>query len=130
MSRLIQLTALTVEVALLAACASDVAPPSPSSTASATSSATGVPSGTSEPFRLYTHCGLGWASIEFDGDIWQATGVGPLDDGAGNPPPGFGNPFDEGHITRLDGEHAIYESSQGVLLNFERVDEPFGESCF
>jgi hypothetical protein len=84
-----------------------------------------------EPFRLHTHCGLGWGLIEFDGAFWEVTGPGPLDDGAGNPPPGFGNPFDEGTISRLDVERATYRSSRGVVLNLERRDErPDAGACF
>lgn len=75
-----------------------------------------------QPFELYTHCGTDKSLIEFDGQFWQAVGPGPLNDGSGNPPPGFGNPSDRGWIARIDDDTAAYESSEGTPLALRRLD--------
>lgn len=75
-----------------------------------------------QPFELYTHCGIDRSLIEFDGSFWEATGPGPLSDGSGNPPPGFGNPFDRGSITRTSHDTAVFVSSDGVRLELARLD--------
>lgn len=83
-----------------------------------------------QPFELYTHCGLDQASIEFDGTFWKAAGPGPLSDGSGNPPPGFGNPFDRGSIARTGNDTALFVSSQGVRLDLVRlVNRPDVPPC-
>jgi hypothetical protein len=71
---------------------------------SITTSATGVTRGPSaiagargRPYQLYTHCGIAWARI--DGTFWRATK--PASDGAGNPPRGWGNPFQNGTLTLM-----------------------------
>lgn len=64
----------------------------------------------------YTHCGL--RAIEFDGDRWAIEGA--LDDGSGNPPPGFGNPIDAGTVTLLSPDEAIYRSQFGVERRITR----------
>lgn len=103
----------------------DLLPPGaasgPSSPASAAASATASSRG--RPFSLYTHCGLDWSPIEIDGSFWQATGPGPLSDGQNNPPPGFGNPSDQGTLTLLDDRHATFVSSRGVRIDLVRLDE-------
>ena len=113
---------LVAWVVLLTACATNP-DPSPLDTASQEPSSIQTP-GDPQAFTFYTHCGLGWAAIEFDGAFWEATGPGPLDDGAGNPPPGFGNPFDQGTMVRLDADQATYRSSAGVIPLLLRLDEP------
>jgi hypothetical protein len=65
---------------------------------------------------LYTHCGL--RHVEFDGDRWAISGV--LDDGSGNPPPGFNNPFDEGTITLTGPDTAVYTSEFGERRELTR----------
>ncbi len=42
-------------------------------------------------FTLLTHCGIQFA--RFAGAQWATE---PLDDGSGNPPPDWDNPFQEG----------------------------------
>ncbi|MGZ5374278.1 MAG: hypothetical protein ACXWDF_09685 [Aeromicrobium sp.] len=92
--------------------------PSPSSAASS-------PTASSEgrPFNLYTHCGLDRSPIEINGSFWKVTGPGPLSDGQGNPPAGFGNPYDQGMLTMLDDRHAMFVSSKGVRIDLVRLDE-------
>ncbi len=77
-----------------------------------------------ERFKLYTHCGIDFGTIGFANEHWEATGPGPLNDGSGNPPDGFGNPWDEGWIVRLGPNDARYVSSQGVPLHLHRIEEP------
>lgn len=76
-----------------------------------------------QPFELYTHCGVDRSIIEFDGEVWEAIGPGPLSDGSGNPPAGFGNPFDTGWIARTGDDTAAYQSSGGVPLFLQRLGE-------
>ncbi len=45
-------------------------------------------------FVLETHCGIRFAY--FDGRLWEA--VRPRPDRSGNPPPGWGNPFQRGSM--------------------------------
>ena len=72
-----------------------------------------VPVGTSQRFRLYTHCGLD-SVIDFAGRLWDP--VGPASDGSGNPPAGYGNPFDDGTITLVSPVEARFVSAAGLLL--------------
>src|SRR5260370_32231053 len=63
------------------------------------------------PYRLYTHCGIDWAKI--DGTYWRA--IPPLSDGSGNPPRAWGNPFQEGTLTRPSGATAEFNSPAGSV---------------
>ena len=65
-------------------------------------------------FTLSTHCGLG-SLVDFDGSFWDVAG-----DGGPNPPPGFGNPSDQGVMTLTSVDQAVYRSSQGVAATFVR----------
>jgi hypothetical protein len=49
-----------------------------------------------EPFSLYTHCGI--HELTFGGRWYEGVG-GALDDGHGNPPQGWDNPFQAGALT-------------------------------
>ena len=51
--------------------------------------------GKSAPYRLYTHCGI--HSAQINGQTFYANP--PLSDGSGNPPSGWGNPYDDGTMT-------------------------------
>ena len=68
------------------------------------------------PYQLYTHCGIGWARI--DGTFWRAKQ--PLSDGSGNPPPGWGNPFQDGTLSLIGPMTAKFESPAGSVT-FERT---------
>ena len=50
--------------------------------------------GGSAPYTLYTHCGVISATI--NGSIFYAEPA--LTDGSGNPPSGWGNPYDSGEM--------------------------------
>lgn len=65
----------------------------------------------SEPYRLYTHCGIEWTRIH--GTFWRA--VKPLSDGNGNPPPGWGNPFQQGTLTFTSTTTAVFRSAAGSV---------------
>jgi hypothetical protein len=72
--------------------------------------------GRGEPFRLYTHCGIQWARI--NGAFWRATQ--PLSDGKGNPPSGWGNPFQVGTLTFTSHATAEFSSPAG-RVRFKRT---------
>jgi hypothetical protein len=75
---------------------------------------------------VYTHCGL--RQVEFDGSEWGFSG--PLSDGSGNPPPGFGNPSDEGSITLTSPDTAIYRTQFGERRELRRgTGLPYLEGC-
>jgi hypothetical protein len=65
--------------------------------------------GSSEPFQIYTHCGVTYA--DFDGKSFYADPI--LDDGSGNPPNGWGNPFDNGTMTLKDQNTAQFMDGSG-----------------
>ncbi len=90
----------------------------------------GVEIGSSYPYQLYTHCGIRWAY--FDGHWWKASPA--LDDGSGNPPSGWGNPFDNGSMVLISDNLAQFTSDAGQTANFEPlprdIQEYPGEICF
>lgn len=69
-----------------------------------------------KPYRLYTHCGIEWARIR--GTFWRA--ARPLSDGNGNPPGGWGNPFEDGSLTFTSRATAKFNSPAGSVI-FERT---------
>jgi hypothetical protein len=71
----------------------------------------------SSQYSFYTHCGIEWTLI--NGHYWHADQ--PLSDGNGNPPPGWGNPFQVGTLTVIDQATAEFESSAGSVT-FRRTD--------
>jgi len=75
--------------------------------------------GVSYRFELYTHCGLDWPlAMDFDGSFWDP--LGPASDGYGNPPAGYGNPFDQGTITLISPTRTQYRSSTGLVMQWRR----------
>jgi hypothetical protein len=76
-----------------------------------------VPAGEA-PFELYTHCGIDEAF--FDGRYYEA--VEPLSDGNGNPPPGWGNPSQDGTIRVVSATEASFHSDAGDVLLRVRPD--------
>jgi len=78
-----------------------------------------VKQGVRYQFQLYTHCGLNFLTgPDFDGSFWKS--VGPGDDGSGNPPAGFGNPYDNGTMTLVSADIAEYHTSSGASIRFTR----------
>lgn len=90
----------------------------------------GVEVGKSYPYQLYTHCGIRWAY--FDQRWWSANPA--LDDGNRNPPPGWGNPSDEGTMKLVGEERAVFTARSGQTAEFKslprNVQEFPGEVCY
>lgn len=83
----------------------------------------GVEVGETYDYVMYTHCGIEWTRI--DGVWWRTN---PLNAGNANPPPGWGNPYDDGELHVADEDTAVYRGGPGVEVEFERtdtVDAPF-----
>jgi len=77
----------------------------------------------SEPYQLYTHCGIRWA--KFHGTYWKTSQL--LSDGQGNPPAGWGNPFQAGILTFTSPTTAVFKSKAGnvIFTRTARTDPPF-----
>jgi hypothetical protein len=72
-------------------------------------------------FQLYTHCGLDApTAMDFDGSFWDPVSPGPTSDGSGNPPAGYGNPYDQGTITLISPTRAQYRSRSGMVSQWNR----------
>lgn len=70
------------------------------------------------PFDLYTHCGVN--ELLINGKHFQRIG-GPLTDGSGNPPRGWGNPYQHGTLS-ISGSVAIFRDKVGHIVRFrERI---------
>jgi len=68
--------------------------------------------------ELYTHCGV--FGIEL-GSIWFAADP-PLVEGAGNPPPGWGNPYQPGTVTLLTADEALFGDAVGHEVRLSADD--------
>lgn len=95
-------------LAVLCAC-SDPQLPHPGAS---TDAPAGGPS--SQPIMLYTHCGI--EEVRVDDTFFIAET--PLHDGQGNPPPGWGNPYQAGTVT-VSGSQAVFEDGDGHVVTFE-----------
>lgn len=76
--------------------------------------------GVSQPFSLYTHCGLDNAVIDFAGSLWDPTGQVPAPRGGGGniaPQTGIDDPFDQGTITLTGPDSAVFIAASGVRLD-------------
>ena len=62
-------------------------------------------------YTLYTHCGIKWAKIR--GTFWRART--PLSDGNGNPPPGWGNPYQAGTLEFVGPNTSVFRSPAGQI---------------
>jgi hypothetical protein len=69
-------------------------------------------------FNLYTHCGIKWAKIR--GTFWRAEHE--LSDGNGNPPEGWGNPFQAGRLSFQSRRTATFRSNAGAVV-FHRTSQ-------
>jgi hypothetical protein len=97
---------------VLAACGSG---PAAHVTAPARSSAAATAAaGSPQPYQLYTHCGIDEARI--GNRYFEA--VHPLSDGQGNPPPGWGNPYQQGTMTLLSPVEAVFRDNAGHQVQF------------
>lgn len=91
---------------MLSGCAQQAAP---------TNDATTTPGTSSAPFDLYTHCGIYEARVQ---DTFFVADQ-PLDDGHGNPPAGWGNPYQPGTIT-ITGPKAVFHDTIGHTVTFHK----------
>jgi len=73
-----------------------------------------TPTGSSSAYMLYTHCGIWEANID---GRWFAA-VEPLSDGQGNPPKGWGNPYQAGTISFVSDTEADFTDSVGHHVRF------------
>ncbi len=65
------------------------------------------------PFNLFTHCGVREALV--DGTYFLADEI--LDDGNGNPPAGWDNPYQAGTMT-VSGSTAVFRDDAGHAVTF------------
>lgn len=101
------IAAAAAALAVLSACAP---PPAPQGNVPTN---TTTPAVSSVPFALFTHCGIYEARVQ---DTFFAA-VQPLDDGHGNPPAGWGNPYQSGTIT-VEGQSAVFRDDSGHTVTF------------
>ena len=94
---------------LLAGCASAASP------AAAPAARTTTPKPV--PYNLYTHCGIDYAQV--GNRYYEATP--PLSDGSGNPPPGWGNPYQPGTVTVISATQAVFTDTAGHRVVFPLV---------
>jgi hypothetical protein len=71
----------------------------------------------SVPYNLYTHCGIAYAKV---GNRYYQASV-PLSDGSGNPPSGWGNPYQHGTLTFVSPTRAIFTDKAGHRVVFTLV---------
>jgi hypothetical protein len=117
--------AIVVTATVLAACGEGPAapvtkPPAPARTAAVTA-------GPTRPYLLYTHCGIDEARI---GNRYYEA-VRPLSDGQGNPPAGWGNPYQRGTMTLLSPQEALFRDDAGhqVLFRLRTGARSFMHVC-
>jgi len=70
--------------------------------------------GSPQRYQLYTHCGINEALI--GNRYFEA--VHPLSDGQGNPPSGWGNPYQAGTMTLLSPATAVFRDKAGHQVRF------------
>jgi hypothetical protein len=68
---------------------------------------------------LLTHCGIVGTDI---GGTWFAAEP-PMVDGSGNPPPGWGNPYQRGTLTLLAADEAVFRDDSGHEVRFRAAGE-------
>jgi hypothetical protein len=72
------------------------------------------PAEKSVPYNLYTHCGVSEARV---GSQYYLA-ARPLSDGAGNPPAGWGNPYQAGTMTLVSATEAVFTDTAGHRVIF------------
>ena len=86
----------------------------PAGRANAPGASVSIRVGKSSPYSLYTHCGVLAATI--NGRIFYAQPA--LTDGQGNPPPGWGNPYDPGELTVQSTTTIDFHDASGHSAHF------------
>ena len=115
--------AVVVAAVLLGACSNDTAVP----VASTNGSSPVMTAGKSTRYLLLTHCGIDEARV---GDRYFEA-VHRLSDGRGNPPAGWGNPFQRGTMTLLSPTEALFRDHAGhhVLFRLRPGATTFKHLC-
>jgi|SRR5215469_8193530 len=108
------MAAVSLAALITAGCASGSGS-TPGVTAPHASARTTAPK--SVPYNLYTHCGIAYAKV--GNRYYQATV--PLSDGSGNPPSGWGNPYQQGTLTFVSPTRAIFTDKAGHRVVFTLV---------
>lgn len=101
---------LAMAVGALTACGGSPGPSSAGPGHVAVATAVASP----EPYQLYTHCGIYEARI--GNRYFEA--VHPLSDGNGNPPPGWGNPYQDGTMMMVSPSEAVFRDAAGHRVLF------------
>ncbi|MFF1880204.1 hypothetical protein ACFVVC_01880 [Pseudarthrobacter sp. NPDC058196] len=86
---------------------------SPAAMLTAVTSSPAISTSASIQINLYTHCGINEMRIQ---DTYFVADE-PLDDGHGNPPPGWGNPYQAGSVT-VTGSSAVFRDDNGHTVAF------------
>jgi hypothetical protein len=76
------------------------------------------------PYNLYTHCGIDYAQV--GNRYYEATP--PLSDGSGNPPPGWGNPYQAGTLTVISPTQAVFTDTAGHRVVFTLTPSASGRT--
>jgi hypothetical protein len=84
-------------------------------TGSVTPSVIATAVGAPQAYDLYTHCGIDEARI--GNQYFEANP--PLSDGSGNPPPGWGNPYQAGTMTLVSPAEAVFTDTSGHRVVFK-----------
>ncbi|MFZ2228055.1 MAG: hypothetical protein WA090_01345 [Candidatus Nanopelagicaceae bacterium] len=71
-------------------------------------------------FDLYTHCGI--RDLRAYGRYFKHVG-GSLSDGSGNPPDGWGNPYQRGTLS-VSGDIAVFRDEIGHVERFKAEKAP------
>jgi hypothetical protein len=116
--------------------ASRVATPTESETWAAAEATSGSPGdvltappspepGIAYPLDLYTHCGVLGTDV---GGVWFAADP-PLVEGAGNPPAGWGNPYQRGTLTLMSAGEAVFTDDAGHEVRLRADDSARPTPC-
>jgi hypothetical protein len=100
---------------LLAGCTSAASPAAAPAARTTAAARTTPPKAV--PYNLYTHCGIDYAQV--GNRYYEATP--PLSDGSGNPPPGWGNPYQPGTMTVISPTQAVFTDKAGHRVVFTLV---------
>jgi hypothetical protein len=118
--------AVVAATVLLAACSNDTSAHVPRRNGSPAPGVTAA-GRSARPYLLLTHCGIDEARI--GGRYFEA--AHPLSDGHGNPPAGWGNPFQRGTITLLSPTQALFHdhADHHVLFRLRPGATTFKHLC-
>jgi hypothetical protein len=111
--------AVPLAAGMLAACGT-----TPSPVAAPTPQAARTTAPRPVPYNLYTHCGIDY--VQVGNRYYEATP--PLSDGSGNPPPGWGNPYQPGTLTVISPTQVVFTDKAGHRVMFTLVPPASGRT--